>query len=205
MTANELNVLSNEAYNTAVAHGFHEKPHTTCYFLGLITSEIGEAINADRAGGTLPTRKDMAQIESFLDTGDIPLFRYNFERCVKDTALDELADIIIRLFDMVGTRKVKFYDSYIPWCHMTEKRRKVFLRNNMDYISRKDLPDILYRFIIDRLLDINLNDLDPQNYLDAFTTIEYIAETFYKSDIWPYVRLKMSYNKLRAKYNGKKY
>lgn len=50
MNTEELNALKERAYKTAVAHGFHEEVKSDAYYLGLVMSEAGEAINADRKG-----------------------------------------------------------------------------------------------------------------------------------------------------------
>ena len=50
MNTEELNELKERAYKTAVEHGFHEEEKPDAYWLGLVMSEVGEAINADRKG-----------------------------------------------------------------------------------------------------------------------------------------------------------
>ena len=52
MNTEELNALKERAYKTAVEHGFHEEERPDAYWLGLVMSEMGEAINADRKGST---------------------------------------------------------------------------------------------------------------------------------------------------------
>ena len=46
MNTEELNALKERAYKTAVEHGFHEEEKSDAYWLGLVMSEMGEAINA---------------------------------------------------------------------------------------------------------------------------------------------------------------
>ena len=50
MNTEELNALKDRAYKTAVEHGFHEEEKSDAFYLGLVMSEAGEAINADRKG-----------------------------------------------------------------------------------------------------------------------------------------------------------
>ena len=50
MYTEDLNALKYHAYNIAVEHGFHEVEKPDAYYLGLVMSEMGEAINADRKG-----------------------------------------------------------------------------------------------------------------------------------------------------------
>ena len=44
----ELNKLKSVIYATEVAYGFHDEKHTVDHDLGMVLSEIGEAISADR-------------------------------------------------------------------------------------------------------------------------------------------------------------
>lgn len=50
MNTEKLNALKERAYKTAVEHGFHEDVKPDVFYLGLVMSEAGEAINADRKG-----------------------------------------------------------------------------------------------------------------------------------------------------------
>lgn len=65
MNTEELNALKERAYQTAVAHGFHEKEMTDAYYLGLVMSEMGEAINADQKG----MHADMESFEEHMANG----------------------------------------------------------------------------------------------------------------------------------------
>ena len=57
MNTEKLNALKERAYKTAVEHGFHEDVKPDDYYLGLVMSEAGEAINADREGNHADTKK----------------------------------------------------------------------------------------------------------------------------------------------------
>lgn len=50
MNTEKLNALKEQAYKTAVEHGFHEDVKPVAFYFGLVMSEAGEAINADRKG-----------------------------------------------------------------------------------------------------------------------------------------------------------
>ena len=45
-----LNELRNRAYKTACEHGFHDKELSNEHLLCLVTSELMEAVEADRNG-----------------------------------------------------------------------------------------------------------------------------------------------------------
>ena len=86
-----LNTLSSQIHDNAVKHGFYDKPKEIGTLLMLVVSELGEAINADRAGRHCSIRLLPDNIH-----------KQQFEDAVKDTFEDEIADAIIRLLDLCG-------------------------------------------------------------------------------------------------------
>lgn len=91
-----LNEYAKSYYETAKSKGFWDKPRNIGEMLMLITSELGEAMEAHRKG-------NFANKETFeydIKNG-VPL-KKAFEKNIKDTFEDELADVLIRLFDMAG-------------------------------------------------------------------------------------------------------
>jgi NTP pyrophosphatase (non-canonical NTP hydrolase) len=88
-----LNELCTEAHAAAVAKGWYERHRDMPELLMLVVSELSEALEADRHGHW---------IESSIDISDNMLSVEGFERYVKDSVEDELADAFIRLFDICG-------------------------------------------------------------------------------------------------------
>lgn len=97
MNTEKLNALKERAYKTAVEHGFHEEEKSDAYWLGLVMSEAGEAINADRKGW-------LADAVLFNDDLAKMPFKDSFEAHIKDSVEDEIADIVIRLLDFAGLK-----------------------------------------------------------------------------------------------------
>ena len=83
-----LNNLRDEAYSIAKANGWHEEEHSDEHWLMLVISEIAEAVQADR-------KNLHADVEAFKKYEEIIDFKENFERQIKNTVEDELADIVI--------------------------------------------------------------------------------------------------------------
>ena len=100
MNTEKLNALKERAYKTAVEHGFHEDVKPDAFYLGLVMSEMGEAINADR-------KEKHADTNGFEETEaaekDFP-FAENFKAHIKDSVEDEITDIVIRLLDFAGLK-----------------------------------------------------------------------------------------------------
>jgi NTP pyrophosphatase (non-canonical NTP hydrolase) len=63
--------------------------------LMLIASELGEALEANR-------NNREANLQGFDNDSSSSNFQENFERNIKDSFSDELADVAIRLFDLAG-------------------------------------------------------------------------------------------------------
>lgn len=92
-----LNDLRDEAYQTAIDHGWHEKPMSIEHYLCLVISELMEAVEADRKG--LYLRKK-------IDIEGNDLFVQDFEVYVKGRVEEELADAVIRILDLCGYKNM---------------------------------------------------------------------------------------------------
>lgn len=108
-----LNKLAQAAYDNAVKKGFYEKSIEMGTRLMLITSEISEALEADRKDkhcnielfekrfnevlDSMPNKTEELEAEAF-----VSLFKLH----VKDTFEDEIADAMIRELDLCGFKKI---------------------------------------------------------------------------------------------------
>ena len=84
-----LNELAEEIYQNNKGKGFWDKERNVGEMLMLVTSELGEAMEAHRKGR-------FANLEAYEE------FSEDFEDAIKDTFEDEIADSVIRLLDMCG-------------------------------------------------------------------------------------------------------
>jgi NTP pyrophosphatase (non-canonical NTP hydrolase) len=78
-----------------VEKGFWENPRNKGELLMLVVSELSEALEADRKNRY--SLKDIIEITALASDED---FNMEFTNHVKDTFEDEIADAVIRLFDM---------------------------------------------------------------------------------------------------------
>ena len=87
--------LQKEIHKNAVSKGFYDQPHNFGNDLMLVVSELGEAIEAHR-------QNEWCDMKAFNEV--LISEQFDFETCfkkyVKDTVNDELADAVIRIFDM---------------------------------------------------------------------------------------------------------
>lgn len=108
MTNINLNELRDRAYKTACEHGFHDEELSNEHCLCLVISELMEAVEADRKGkyfkGILTFEREFNRYSALVE--EEKRFKCSFERHIKDTVPDELADAVIRLLDLCGLRNI---------------------------------------------------------------------------------------------------
>ena len=105
-----LNKLSEECYAIASEKGFRDIPKEIGTELMLIVSELGEALEADRnrRSGMLKSFISdlhfarLTPIDFNPNSEDYDWIKNRFESTIKDTFEDELADTLIRIFDLCG-------------------------------------------------------------------------------------------------------
>lgn len=96
------------AHKTATEKGFWDKPNWNLgEKLMLITSELGEALEADRTG----IKANREEFDKFLSGNgnsipDEESYVTNFKSHIKDSFEDEMADAVIRLFDLAGKMNI---------------------------------------------------------------------------------------------------
>lgn len=100
----ELNCLRDEVYQNAIKHGWHDFNRPDEHWLMMVITEISEAVNADRKNihadrNAFERNCAWWHLERHTEKGT-----ELFERYIKDTVEDELADIVIRLLDFSGLR-----------------------------------------------------------------------------------------------------
>lgn len=123
-TSPTINGIAQKAFNNAKAAGFHEKPIDLGTRLMLIVSELSEALEADRHD---KRASSIVGVSGWIEDN---VFMAQFEKHIKDTFDDEIADAIIRLLELsafmnidIGTHietKLR-YNSLRPFKHGGKK------------------------------------------------------------------------------------
>lgn len=111
-----INTISKQIHRNAVDKGFYESERNIGEMLALIHSEVSEALEADRSG-----KSTKVEVNGLMELGDDE-FKFQFEQQVKSTFEDELADILIRVMDLAGYKKVNLEN------HIAAKMRYNSLR-----------------------------------------------------------------------------
>lgn len=99
-----LNQLRDEIHANAKEKGFCDSKKEVGTMLMLIVSELAEALEADRTGDFCDFSK-YEECKKEMDVGirtSEEIEKYAFEKYIKNTFEDELADVIIRTLSICG-------------------------------------------------------------------------------------------------------
>ena len=182
--------MAKKAYGIAYQHGFHDMRHSNMHWLMLCVSEIGEMVDADRRG-----RRAKPSNVRTCDPG----FYSSFERYVKNTFEDEMADVFIRILDFASVINVEdMLGSDVGILDMSDEFKSLF----GDYTNAERC------FFLTKMLcgiDENTSDNEVAHILSY--SLSFILEyaRFLRIDLRKHISLKMRYNALRPPLNGKLY
>lgn len=176
----KLTKWSKEIYDIATSHGWHEEQHSPEHYLGLVMTEVAEAVEADRNN-------------RYCGKVDVEMLAYAkhfdvwYRSCVKSSVEEEMADIVIRLLDMA-------YEIY------GNVDFGLFLNKNVyDFHASKSFVENAWIFVRYSL---------GVSVVDIVGSIEFICNwaDYLCIDIDQHIEWKMKYNSLRPyKHGGKKY
>lgn len=197
MSKIDLNALRDRAYKTACEHGFHDEELSNEHCLMLVITELSEAIEADRKGkyfkGRIKFERDFNLYSKLVEEN--VRYRNAFEKHIKDTVGDELADSVIRLLDLAGLRGInlEFANGDIDDCieDMAEACKDETFTESIYSIS---ILPVRYDGIFD--FPTAVNDM----ILSIFGLAKHLG-----IDLFWHIEQKMKYNELREKMHGKKY
>ena len=179
ITAEKLTELRNRAYKTACDKGFHDEQKPDAVYKMLIITEIAEAVQADRKG----LRADKDKFDYAVDRGAYDC-EIAYEMYIKGSVEEEIADIIIRMLDYCGLKKIEFHENNdgFPFDRLTAFRTfPEAMYDLCGMIVREDLP-----------LEFPLR------------CVIYYCESFSTDILW-FVEMKMRYNETRERMHGRRY
>ena len=179
----DLELLAKTIHSQNVEKGFWEKVNSDDKQVCLIISELMEALEGDRKN----RRANLKELERCVSNGE----NWNevFERVVKNSIEDELADTWIRIVDWHYYSKIQ-RPKEVPQFNVTE----------IDYNFKKEFCSEILGIV--RLV-ISLPDDD-----DIFNLLRLVVEKFSYAlgvELRTHIELKIKYNATRAKYHNKKY
>ena len=184
----DLEKLSQEAFETAKAHGWHDTEQPDETYLMLIITEIAEAVQADRKDRRADTARFKECMAAIERTGD-DWFMTAFAEHIDGTVECELADILIRCLDLAALRG-------IPLQCVDE-----LLASGANAIT-DPFPVVMYH-LCEELTLYKKSLCEKLNVVIALIIV-YCRQNGIDIDF--FVEQKMRYNKLRSfKHGNKKY
>ncbi len=186
--------MRDQAYANATKHGFHDKAESVEHDLCLVFTELCEAVNADRSG----LRADKAEfLEKYIwdrtEEYQRQHWRSGFERLIKDTLEDELADAIIRMLDLCGYLHMDLAKSMMDF--YIEDERQI-----SSVFQKKTFAERIWSVMAQFFLDDPYFETLPR----AIARLCVLAHDK-GIDIKTHLELKMKYNEMRPRLHGKKY
>ena len=194
MDVDKLNGYMKRIWEVATAHGWHEQPLSMEHYMGLIMTEMAEAVEADRNDKRANTEAmaDLLRVQAESEEGlsehwyDMWYGEY-YKLYVKGSIEEEFADVVIRILDMACERHPHNmmwhgYDAYGD----NFRKDKSFVEN-------------AWYFLKEVLNYGTMNISDSVSYMYAWADHLGI-------DLDKHIEWKMKYNELRPyKHGGKKY
>lgn len=191
-----LNALRDRAYEIACEHGFHDEELSNEHCLCLVISELMEAVEADRKSRHFDKEKykigEYAECQGWLTNEE--KFINVFNKYIKDTVEDELADASIRLLDLAGFRKIDIEDfDEEEIDDLDESCNGETFTESIYAISIIPIKaELGYDYKLDRQLNYMLSAIiGLANHLNI--------------DLFWHIEQKMKYNQSRERMHGKKY
>lgn len=191
ITKERISDLVSNSYRVARQHGFHDDYHSPAHYMMLVLSEIGEMVEADRKN----RRFDIEKYRNAFDS-DIVMF----EKYVKDTFEDEMADVVIRLCDFCGSLNVlpKMNDVMVD---MYDEFAKFF--------GDKSICEqcfALSSMVVDvERASYDADDSEMRKRLGSTLSFIFEMANYHGIDLLWHVDRKMEYNESRPRRHGKAY
>jgi hypothetical protein len=180
-----LTELQKRIWDIAKAHGWHEELKPVETWLGLVMTEVAEAVEADRNG----VRADIERFNERMANldGSKECFKEMYKRYIKGSIEEEFADVIIRLLDMAE----EVHGDKMCW--------KGYYPYSTVFNDKISFIDNAWIFVKEVLNWGTMNISDSVSFMFDWAQDLGI-------DLWQHIEWKMKYNELRPyKHGGKKY
>lgn len=193
----DLNHLRDRAYQCACNHGFHDTELSNDHSLMLVITELSEAVEADRKNRHFDKEKykmgEYAECQGWLTNEE--KFINVFNRYIKDTVEDELADAVIRLLDLAGLRGISL--------ETAQKDMKNCIDDMASACEEETFTESIYSI---STLPVRYDGIYEFSTTvnDMIICILGLAHHLDMDLLW-HIEQKMKYNELREQKHGKKY
>ena len=183
------------AYNNAAKHGWYEVKKPTTHWVMMISTEVTEAVQADRKGRWMDDLDKSGLDCVIANDHHGGLLEKFYGEHIEGTVESELADICIRTFSLMGLMKAKVRKKY------EYSEEEVELCNTRDFTIN---AFFLSRNILSFISSNNPSVLDI--YCERIFVSTFVWAESLGIDLIQHINLKMRYNETREYHHGgKKY
>ena len=196
-----LALIGIEIHKNAVNKGFWDEELPPSHYQGMIVSELGEMINAHRAG--LITK---VNLDELINETDDEKFKKRFEEGVKNNWEDEAADVVIRALDALANNgESEMRTHLMDTLEMIDQKIKKTLEEEGRIEAYKELsmPSHVW-FIMRAAAKIDLEYGFVGSLCHIIAEVNIIAELM-GIDLMKHIQVKMRYNEMRPYKHGKNY
>lgn len=179
-----------EQHEAVKLKGFHEVKQDERQLLVMVIGEISECVESIRKEKITCDYKNFNNLIIDVD------FKTAYEQEIKGTLPEELADVILRICDFVGSKSTR--TKYKKIGEFAEKEY-----TQLERIEIKNVPGYLFN-VIRTIQDIFYTSQVKERSAQVIAEIFYLAEVM-KIDLVDHIRLKMKYNETREYKFGKQF
>lgn len=194
--AKQINEWVKKAYDNAVKHGWHEEEKSNAHWLMMVCTEVAEAVQADRKGNYMDDL-DKEGLKTVLAKDHGGLFNKYYSDTIEGKVESELADICIRVFDLMGVCNVEAKDGFSTFDSEVKYAKEHSFTENVIMVTRT-------------IVSCNLNssisvkaEMFCVLYKSILSSVFEWAEAL-GIDLIQHINLKMRYNESREYHHGNK-
>lgn len=194
--AKQINEWVKKAYDNAVKHGWHEEEKSNAHWLMMVCTEVAEAVQADRKGNYMDDL-DKEGLKTVLAKDHGGLFNKYYSDTIEGKVESELADICIRVFDLMGVCNVEAKDGFSTFdSEVKYAKEHSFTEDAM----------VVTRIIVSCNLNSSIS-VKAEMFCVLYTSI--LSSVFEWAealgiDLVQHINLKMRYNESREYHHGNK-
>lgn len=194
--AKQINEWVKKAYDNAVKHGWHEEEKSNAHWLMMVCTEVAEAVQADRKGNYMDDL-DKEGLKTVLAKDHVGLFNKYYSDTIEGKVESELADICIRVFDLMGVCNVEAKDGFFTFdSEVKYAKEHSFTENAM----------IVTRAVVSCNINSSISvkaEMFCVLYKSILSSVFEWAEAL-GIDLVQHINLKMRYNESREYHHGNK-
>lgn len=194
--AKQINEWVKKAYDNAVKHGWHEEEKSNAHWLMMVCTEVAEAVQADRKGNYMDDL-DKEGLKTVLVKDHGGLFNKYYSDTIEGKVESELADICIRVFDLMGVCNLEAKDGFSTFDYEVRYAKQHSFTENAIMVTRT-------------IVLCNLNssisvkaEMFCVLYKSILSSVFEWAEAL-GIDLVQHINLKMRYNESREYHHGNK-